>query len=198
MEKRPEVILTPEHRYFVDGVEHDGVTSVLRAEGFMSLFIPADLDWYLDRGTKIHRATELWDRDILDESAVDPRIAGYLESWKKYRYQQNPAPVVLGSEEAEIKLCDPLHRYAGTLDRIDCDIKSGQPERWHIFQIAAYAGLARVNKLPGSPNKTVYLQEDGSTARVIEYSPWQLRKALQVFLCALTVHRAKKEMGHGY
>jgi len=199
-----KIQLTPEHRYFVDGVEYDGVTAILRAESFMPSYIPADLDWYivrgtivpaipadldwyLERGRMIHKATELYDKGILDESTVDERIQGYLDSWKHYRTGLPPYP----AETIEIRLCDPLYQFAGTLDRWDLDIKSGQPERWHIYQIAAYAHLARVNGLSITPYQTVYLQEDGSRPLVVKHNRRELMKAGETFLCALNVHRAK-------
>ena len=182
-----KIELTPEHRYFVDGVEYDGVTSILRAEGFMSSYIPADLDWFLTRGTMIHKATELYDKGILDESTVDERIRGYLESWKLFAEGR---PFYDGSA-IEIRLCDSLYQLAGTLDRWDLDIKSGQPERWHIYQIAAYAHLARVNGLSITPYQTVYLQEDGTMPQVVKYNRRNLMQAGETFLCALNVHRAK-------
>lgn len=188
------VVCTPEHEYFVDGVKFDGVTSILRAEGFMPSYVPPDLDWYLERGTMIHHATALWDMGTLDESTVDPRIAGYLESWKKYRQQDGSDVVLLRPDEVEIMLHDLVYQFCGTLDRHWCDIKSGGPERWHIFQIAAYAHLARVNKRHG-PDRTVYLDEDGNLPDVQIYKPADLRRAAETFLCALNVHRAKRAMG---
>lgn len=185
---KENITLTPEHRYFVDGVEYDGVTSILRAEGFMSSYIPADLDWFLERGTIIHKVTELYDKGILDENTVDERIRGYLESWKLFAVGRP----FYDAETIEIRLCDPLYQFAGTLDRWDLDIKSGQPERWHIYQIAAYAHLARVNRLSITPYQTVYLQEDGSRPQVVKYNPRDLMRAGETFLCALNVHRAKR------
>lgn len=193
----PEIILTDEHRYYVDGIEYDSVTNILRAEGFMSNYVPADLDWYMERGTKIHKATEMYDKDMLLESSLIPKpgfydIRPFFESWKKYQIERSKtyAPC-----EIEIQLFDPVYQYAGTLDRIDLDIKTGQSERWHIFQVAAYNKLAKLNGRLEGPDRTVCLQEDGSYPKVKIYTPAELRRAYETFLCALNVYRSKREMG---
>lgn len=188
----PEIILTDEHRYFLGGVEYDSVTNILRAEGFMSNYVPADLDWYMERGTMVHKATELWDQDKLDEESVDPRIRGYLESWKLFQIDRGK---IYAPCEIEIKLYDPIYQDAGTLDRIDLDIKTGQSERWHVFQVARYNKLAKINGRLEGPDRTVCLQEDGSYPKVKIYTPAELRRANETYLCCLNIYRAKKEMG---
>src|SRR3990172_5577557 len=191
----PDLILTDDHRYFIGYREYASVTAVLRAEGFMPMF---DRPWYLERGKMIHSATELWDKGILDEATIDPRITGYLESWKKFKIGRGEYP----AEAIEIKLYDDVYGDAGTLDRWDCDIKTGAPEPWHIFQIGEYYRLVgihmKLNKnvcFPVKPNKNVYLQEDGSYPIIRTYAPSKLIEAGQTFLCALNVYPAKKRAG---
>ena len=181
------------HEYRLDGKLLDNVTSVIREAGFMPSYTPADLEWYLERGRAIHKATELYDKGELDESTVDPRIFGYLKSWKTLNFKYHP-------QHIEMPLCDPIYGYAGTIDRLPLlDIKSGQPEKWHRIQLGAYYGLCRANLTvkefpPAAAGMCVYLQEDGSAPKVITHKYTDLHDALKIFHAALIVIRAKREM----
>lgn len=175
------------HEYRLDGNLLDGVTTVLRQAGFFPEYQPTDSEWFMDRGSIIHKVTELNDKGTLDESTVDPLIAGYLESWRKLGLKYTPGQI-------EIKLCDPVYLYAGTLDRHDCDIKSGAPAKWHRYQLGAYWGLKKLAGLGADPMSAVYLQEDGSMPKVVTYAVKDMMDALEVFKCALVVIRAKMEI----
>ena len=188
----PELTITPDHIYHYGSKQLDGVTSIIRAEGFMpsSEFID---EWYMQRGSMVHLATALYDLGTLDESTIDDRIKGYLESWKKYREHTG---IVYQKHEIEMMLCDTIYDFAGTLDRPDLDQKSGSFEPWHILQIGAYRRLWKSKNLTvnGGPDKTVYLDAEGGFPKVVKYDTLKLRQAENTFLCALNVHRAKKEM----
>lgn len=161
------------------------VTEIIKAADLMPDYSPSDAEWYMNRGSMIHLATELHDRGTLDESTVDHQIYGYLESWKKLnlKYLQ---------DEIEIKLYDPIYQYCGTLDRFNGDIKSGVPAKWHKLQLGAYYGLLKANNFV-TPNCMYawYLQEDGSIPKIVKYSIQELRDALKIFQCALAVVRWK-------
>lgn len=175
------------HEYAFDGKPLDGVTTVIRQAGLMPEYSPKDAEWYMQRGSMIHLATELYDNGLLDESSVDSRIMGYLESWEKY-----PDHEWIG---IEARLCDPVYMYAGTLDRIPLlDIKSGSPVAWHKIQLGAYFGLCKANGIRVEKGTAVYLQEDGSHPKVITYSLPELIDGLKTFHAALLIVRSKKEM----
>lgn len=183
-----ELTLDNKHTYRLGGERLPGVTTILHAAGFMpsSEFIDP---WYMERGSMIHRATELHDRGTLDESTVDERIKGYLESWKKLDRAYS-------AEQIEVRLCDTLYLYAGTIDRLPlCDIKSGGPEPWHTLQLGAYYGLCKASMLNRelfiSPH-AIYLQEDGSLPKVKRYTLPEISAALNTFLCALNVYQWRK------
>lgn len=185
----PEIILdTEKHIYTVDGVHYDGVTTVIRDAGLMPSFSVQGVDWYLRRGSYIHLATELFDKGDLDETTLDPQISGYLESYKKLGLKYKP-------EEIEIKLCDPIYQIAGTLDRPDCDLKSGVSAPWHLLQASIYWHLKKINNIDDKPLKTFYLQEDGSMPKVQIYTIKDMIQGTKVFLSALCVVRWKKEKG---
>lgn len=181
------LILTESHEYFKNGISYASVTKTISEIGFMPSYQPADLDFYLARGSAIHKATELYDLGTLDEESIDPRISGYLESWKKLNKHYLPGQI-------EIRLCDEIYLYAGTLDRPDIDLKSGVPAKWHRIQAGAYWGLKKLAGLGAEPMSAVYLQEDGSMPKVVPYTMKDMRDALEIFKCALVVVRTKKEM----
>jgi len=156
----------------------------------------SDAQWYMDRGSMIHLATELYDEGTLDESTVDPQIVGYLESYKQLPAVAVPVDTFTG---IEVQLVDTIYGYAGTIDRIyePCvvDIKSGQPSAWHVIQLGAYYGLCRANKIEVRMGKAIYLHEDGSLPNVKSYTLKELQDGLKIFLSALVVVRARREMG---
>lgn len=176
------------HKYTLDGKPLDGVTETIRLSGLMPSYEPQDLEWYLQRGQAIHKATELYDKGTLKESTVDERIVGYLESYKKLGLKYKP-------DEIEIKLADPIYLVGGTLDRIDCDLKSGVPLPWHMVQAGIYWQLKKINGLDKCLMKTWYLQEDGSYPKIKTYTMQELLQGIKIFYAALVVVRAKKEFG---
>ncbi len=182
--------LDENHIYRIDGKELDGVTAVIKACGFMpsSDFIDP---WYLGRGEAVHTALELYVLGTLDESTIDPRIAGFVESGKKYL-----ADHPVKKEHIELKLHDPVYWYAGKIDTIHGDYKTGAKEKWHIYQVAAYRNLLKINKEPYEfMNETIYLQEDGNYPKIEPYTVQKLISAENTFKCMLNVYRARKEMG---
>lgn len=179
------------HTYRLDGVVIPSVTQILSAEGFITGTEHIG-HYYLERGTAAHKATELDDLGILDieslrqEGMLD--LTGYVESWRKYkaRYGQSYAP-----GEVEVRGYDPVYQYATTMDRVDCEIKTGEPAKWHKYQISAEWNVARLMKLQTAPTRNVYINEDGSEPRVIEYTYRELKQNLDTFLCILHTLRAR-------
>lgn len=183
----PELILTNDHRYLLDGKPIDGLTSTIQEASLMGNY---GSEWYLTRGTAVHLATELWDKGTLDESTVDPQIQGYLESWKRFRKDQGYTPI-----EIELKLYDPVYLYAGKIDRLPlCDLKSGSFEKWHIWQLSGYWNLCKVNCLQNQCLNplNIYLDENGGPPKVKNYTQSQIREALKDFFCILQFVRLKR------
>lgn len=135
------VIFNPaRHEYTKDGIIVPSVTQILRESGIM------DMRWAtpenLLRGTYAHRATELYDLEILDESTVDPVIRPYLDGWVKFR---NKTGVVI--EKCEELVFSSRYFYAGHQDkraflfekRTVIDITTGEEfQRAKAVQLAAY------------------------------------------------------------
>jgi hypothetical protein len=196
----PVVLDERTHEYAVDGRPVLGVTKALGLGGCISRHW-SDV-WYADRGTAIHKATELDDLGELDESSVDPVIGGFLNGWRKFRREASPVLQFI-----ERKFYEACYGYCGTIDRVMylngapgvLDIKSGAPMDWHGVQLAAYALGCESNDLlatlrddrPALRRWAVYLLEDGSYS-LKEYSD---PGDLPVFLGALAVAKWKRNHG---
>lgn len=186
--------ITSEHRYYEDGKEYIGTTTLIQLEGGMPGMEFVD-PWYAERGKMIHLATALYDLGTLDESSVDPRIMGYLTSWKRFRDKHQ---AVYAPEHIEVMLRDKVYGYAGTLDRLPLlDIKAGVYKKADLAQLGAYYGLCAANKLPvelymgSDARKVVYLDEQGEEPCVNQYDLREVLSAKDSFLCCLNWHHFK-------
>ena len=188
-----ELILTDDHRYLLDGKRIDGLTSTIQEAGLMGNF---GSEWHMDRGMKIHLATELWDKGTLDESTVDPQIQGYLESWKQFRKDQSYIPAHI-----EYPTYHPELMVGTKIDRVPLlDIKSGSPEPWHILQLAFQWTTLRINGPNGyaytainwTP-KDIYLDPDGGPPKVKTYTPAEMRESFKIYASMLVYLRWRRE-----
>ena len=181
--------LDEDHIYRLDGKIIDGLTATIREAGLGRNADP----WYMERGTAIHKATELWDKGTLDEGTVHPGIQGYLESWKRFRKDQSYTPI-----EIEYRTYHPELMVGMTIDRILLlDIKGGVPEAWHVLQIALHwdtlsaHGMGSMIKIP----MDVYLDPDGGPPKVRLYTQAEMREAFKVYCSMLHFLRWKKSKG---
>jgi hypothetical protein len=187
--------LDPEkHIYYWDERRVDGLTSTIDEAGLISTYAS---EWYKLRGTALHLATEFNDRGTLDENSVDPEIHGYLESWRKFRIEQNytPDPQV----GIEHKFYNSVLMLGMKIDRLPgpLDLKTGAPEEWHILQVAVqWATLIGdgLSHLALSP-RDVYLDHDGGPPSVKNYTQVEMREAYRVYASMLHFLRWKREKG---
>lgn len=101
-----------EHAYRLGGRRLPHVTQICGVVGELYRGIPQPvLERARDRGAAVHYATELFDRGEL--GAYPPEIQGYLDAWSRFRAETGFHP-----EHIEIRVCDPAHGYAGTVDRV--------------------------------------------------------------------------------
>jgi len=150
--------------------------------------------WYLTRGKYIHKATELYDRDELDEDRLDPQIRPYLDAYVKFKEDTGFLVRLI-----EHKLFHPQHKYAGRIDRTGIlngvedliDIKSGTKVDTDELQGAGYWGLCKSNNIPIRKIFGLYLKENGTYSLVEVKNPKSL---LPVFLAALTLTRWKNRL----
>lgn len=149
------------HTYTLDGAALPSVTTVIKAAGLMPPMFGAT-EWHMERGRLVHAATHMSDENDLDESSLDPEIAGRVQAWRAFR-----AGVAgrLTISEIERPRYHPALMYAGTPDRVGTwdakpcvvDIKSGAPALWHRTQLGAYSAMTLAAHRLG-----VYLAADGS------------------------------------
>lgn len=177
-----------EHRYFLDGVEIPGVTSILKSAGLTRSYGGfQDAQW---RGLHVHQCTELYDLNDLDWNSVYPQWLGYVKAWARFRDDTGFNPTLIEWQGYDTGL-----RFAGTLDRegvlqgdvFQPDIKTGAEEPWHRFQTGGYWMLRAVK---AARRGCVYLREDGTYKLVRHDDP----KDMRVFLAALTIANVRSQM----
>ncbi len=183
------------HTYTQGGVKLPSVTTIIRAAGLMPDFYGSGNETAMLRGTLVHRVCEFHDEGDLDESSVDPALAGYLEAWKKFRADTGFKP-----EKIEWRNAHPIYRYAGMVDRTGLfgglrsiiDIKTGAFDPWMGVQTAAYEGLfAPYGPVGVNRRLGVHLTAEGkySVRRFEERSDWP------IFLSALGLYNWRKSHG---
>lgn len=171
-----------DHSFWLGDRRLPSVTQILKH------FIPRwECDeWYLERGKAVHKATELYDKGILDPDSVDPQIQGYLDAWVKFRkdYQFKP-------ELIEHQAYHPVYMYAGIIDRIGIsgedrvllDIKTGEPSKSDRLQIAGgYYSIF----MPVNICHPLYLHADGTYDKPRAYSTKEIREAQNAWLSMVT------------
>lgn len=155
------------HTYYLDGVIVPSVTQILYRAGLINFsYVDTEtLRQKADIGTKVHTACQMWDDDELDEETLHPVLAGYLDSWKKFREMTGFIPDV-----HEKMVISRRYKFGGTMDvvgmigkdRTLVDIKTGCKTKAHPIQTAAYQLLfedclgTRINK-----RMSVYLSAKG-------------------------------------
>jgi len=170
------------------GVRIPGVTETLAAAGVI------DSRWFddysRDRGSLVHDACALYDKNDLDILALDVVLQPYVAAWITFLHDSGFDPGLI-----ERVVHNPAHNYAGKLDRTGrmagcnwvLDIKTGKPQAWTAIQTAAYAGC-----LLGAPHRaSVELMDDGNY-RPTEYKD---RSDWAVWLSCLAIANWKHNHG---
>ena len=169
------------HVYSVDGVVFPSVTQIV------SRVIPrqhyAD-EWYLRRGSMVHKAVAMLLHGTLDKDSLDPRIAGYVNA--AARAVSENAGDFAKDMEVEMAVHHPVLRYAGTYDFLFgtslWDWKCGDGTLADP-QLGGYVAMIEPRRKVKSC-ATVELHEDG-TYRMEHYAPARC-KAL--FMACLTMY----------
>jgi len=178
----------PTHTYQWDGKHVPSVTQAIFNAGLV------DDRWFddysRDRGTAVHRATELFDLGTLDESTLDPVLVPYLSAYKLFLLET-------GAEwdAIEERVFNKVYRYSGTLDRrgtingrnVIVDLKTGQPNKTTALQIAAYAAALGLV----CDRLAVHLKGDGKYS-ITSYNMADQARDFAVFHACLTVANWKE------
>lgn len=181
------------------------VSEILEACGLGVQFpMPAGRrEWYLARGSALHKAIELDAAGELDETSVHSEIAPGLDAYRKFVAATGHTPLILpgGQIASELELCHPRWRYMGHPDRVGwvngnlslLDWKSSVDPKYVSLQLAAY-GLLWRDAHPDHPLQeflAVRLGFDG-TWSIHQIDP---RQHEQTFLAAVVLYRALEERG---
>lgn len=129
------------HVYRWKGRPIPSVTTVLRAIDNFDRVDPQILERARRFGNHVHSATDMLDRGILDEDAIDPALVPYLNGYKLFLVETGF--VVTHSEE---RIYNPRQKVAGTLDKRGTwqsttwllDLKSGAIPRGVGLQTEGY------------------------------------------------------------
>ena len=177
------------HRYTVGSERLPSVTEVLdpllELDGIPKHVLKAAAEF----GTHVHMATDLFDKGVLDEPALDPHLAPYLAAWKIFL--RDTRAVV---DASEVRVVHAKLRYAGTFDKAVhwkkrgvlrtalIDIKSGEVPRTVGPQTAAYA---EAHPFKFAERYCLQLRGDATyrLTRLTDPTDWS------IFLSALNLHR---------
>ena len=176
------------HEYRMGERSLPSVTAILKDAGLIDTRFFND--YAMTRGTFVHQACEMLDLGTLDEDTLDPALFGYVGAYKKFRAE---CPMVW--TEIEHMRADSVLGYAGTPDRVGdrtvLDIKTGQKQPWHGFQLAAYTMLALNAPLNTLTKRLgLYLKDDGT----YKLERYQDRADFDVFKAALIIYNAKRRI----
>lgn len=177
------------HIYCLDGKPLPSVTTVLRGVGLIDTAHFSDAARL--RGQYVHAAIALDHDGALDDEALDSGLAPYVEAWRACK--RDMGLTVLSYESMVV---DAERGYAGTYDLIAresdnplvppvlIDIKTGEPQDWVRYQVAAYCRAAKTPEMPVLRRASVWVKDDG-TYRVDFYTG---RQDEAIFLAALTLY----------
>ncbi|WP_042299090.1 hypothetical protein [Paraburkholderia kururiensis] len=104
----------PTHTYRLDGRIVPSVTRLLDSARLIDLsgIPPETLERKRLIGSAVHKACELDDLGVLDESSIAPVIEPYFSAYRKFKRETGFVPLLI-----EHRVAHPALGYAGTLDR---------------------------------------------------------------------------------
>ena len=154
-------------------------------------------EYYLRKGTLIHRIAEWEDTGELDESSVDPALVGYLEAYRKFK-----AATGWRTLASEQKFFHEKYLYCGRADRVGVfdtkkwvwtiDLKSGQPHEADKLQAPAYLFGLKSQGYDTQKCADLYLKANGS------YRFVEVKNPTAKFLQFLTgIQKWREQNGNG-
>jgi hypothetical protein len=99
------------HTYRIGGRLLPSVTTILKRLQDFSGIPAAVLEQARERGERLHKAVNLFNRNDLDWDSLDPEIRSLTEAWAQYL--SDTGAVVIASEQP---VWHPKFKYAGTPD----------------------------------------------------------------------------------
>ena len=178
------------HEHYIDGLRVPGVTGILKSEGFVNYQF-ADPS-AMHRGTYVHAACHLINKNDLDWNTIQPDKRGYVEAYQKFIDENGINVLDIQSEQNVYSF---QWMFAGILDIIAggaslIDIKTSKVKApWWKYQTAGY-GLAW-NEMQGKKviknRYSLQLAENG-TYKLEEHTD---KNDERNFLSILTVNKLK-------
>ena len=180
---KPQLTNIDADYYIVDGKEVPRVSTILKSAGI--------IPWYYsknsaNKGRRKHKIFEAYLKKNLDYTKINSEEMDLLEVFQSFLDKH--VLQIFGIEE---RAYNAVHNIAGTID-LHCqnkkakhcivDYKTGQKERWHSLQLAAYFHL-----LPCTEAYILYI-----TPKKYDLIPVEKIDAnFEVFLDALNIHKWK-------
>ena len=184
-----------DHSYWIGERRIPSVTGILRDAGLLNYHGSAD--YYMERGTFVHRATEMIDKGTLDWDSLDSTLRPYCEAYQKFINDVKPSIIL-----SEKPLYHAGYGFAGTPDRAIrinertsvIDFSTGNPPPAKKIQVAAYQELIHASEdIFTSQGFTLWLKDDGSYRLSPPMDTKEMKRQFNFFLAALTVVRWKEE-----
>jgi hypothetical protein len=161
---KPEFRFDPEkHEYWLGSKKIPGVSDILKTVGLSKDFTNVD-PFYRERGIQGHKCIELFLKDDLDESSIDPILTPFFDGFKRYWDK-------FGTKPRAIELALYNENFAGTIDLVTNAIVDWKFSKSHDkvaeLQGEAYKILAiepmpfQVVQFPGDGSFEVYDYGDG-------------------------------------
>lgn len=182
------------HTYWIGKRRFDSVTQILTELHLANDYkdVPA---FYAERGTAVHKAVEFVDKGTLDESKLDPAIAGYVKGYQRFVDESKYKP-----EFCEVSLHHDQLGFAGTVDKLGflngkfgvIDIKTSRSVDPAIEpQMCAYAVLWNEHhpEMPVEFKYGLQLKDDGTYALITKYSD----TSIDLWLSVMDVYRWKQK-----
>jgi hypothetical protein len=184
------IVLTDDHKYFVDDKPCPGFSEILNDMGIASYWNRDP--WYLERGSIIHAETEKIDAGTLNWSTVDPRLEGYLEAYEQFKMDLG-----ITWQHPELKLHSSTYWYCGKPDRVIpgiWDIKTGEHDE---LQLPAYRFLCIENYFNvGYDCNNLRLYENGRY-RIDTVKPLEIMRLEKRWLEIVNTYHYRKERRNG-
>jgi CRISPR/Cas system-associated exonuclease Cas4 (RecB family) len=161
------LVFIPEtHEYRYNDMVVPSVSAIIRR-----FFTPPLNKNGMELGTYVHDTVRLWLDNNLNVETLSPGLSDYLQ-----QFQAFVAATAFKVEGHDVPFYHPLLKYAGTPDlwgamnthRLVIDIKTGDPQKWHQLQVAAYASLLAANGLAPECAALLYLSPSSHRLVVLQ------------------------------
>ena len=188
----PEIILTAEHKYFVDGKERISVTSCLPYNYYK------DSEEAKLRGQYVHDMVYLYNLGTLDEDVLDPQLIPYLDAYKRFRQESKDIQGVIDVKSGSPNPCVKL-QIAAYVELVNNNYKGQKSVAISEIPLAhsiyPYAGTPDIvnSKIPVTHGYALYLKDNGSYS--LDDHSKDLRRNFNIFIAFITTQIWKKENG---